>query len=335
MISFGVIFDAIKSSQNVILSGHIMPDGDSLGSMLALGIVLKNLGKDVTMVSYDPVPGNLTFLPGVQGVITGELGLKKNYDTFIMVDCSAPDRLGPYQELLKGSMTTINIDHHPGNKIAAGINYVDVEAAATGEIIYDMFLQLNIKICPDVAICLYTAIITDTGSFRYENTRPSTHRRVAHLMECGIAPAKLNELIYDQRSWPSLMLLRDVLHSMKFSSCGKVAWVSVFRHDLKKANASDEHTEGIINYPRSIKGVKVAIIFRELEAGVFKVGFRSKGKVDVNQLASRLGGGGHIKAAGCIVRGDFRTVSLKVVDMAIDAVRKINDSGYDDDERCN
>lgn len=316
------VFEVMKSGKNFIICGHIMPDGDSLGSMLALGGVLKKLGKDVTMVCFDPVPDNLTFLPGIEHLLVGERELGKDFDTFVMVDCSSPDRLGPYNKLLARSLTTVNIDHHPGNSIHARLSYVDSRAAATGEIIYDMLRQAKININPDVAACLYTAIITDTGSFRYENTTPDTHRRVAHLIECGIQPGKLNELIYDQKSLPSLMLLRDALQTLEFSACGKVAWISVFRCNLEKVNARDEHTEGIINYPRSIKGVEVAILFRELESGVFKVGFRSKGKVDVNRLASRFGGGGHVKASGCIMKGKFEIISREVVDAALSAVKK-------------
>lgn len=314
------LMEVLNSRQNLILCGHIMPDGDSLGSMLALGKVLEGAGKNVIMASFDPVPDNLTFLPGVDKIHTGDREFEEQYDTFVMLDCSSPDRLGPYAKLLNRDLLTVNIDHHPGNTIRAGYTYVDPAAAATGEIIYDMLIHSGCNISSEVAACLYTAIITDTGSFRYENTTPATHRRVAELMECGIEPAKLTELIYDQKSMPAILLLRAALQTLEFSKCRRVAWISVFRKTLEEVNARDEQAEGIINYPRSIKGVEVAILFRETEPGVFKVGFRSKGEVDVQCLASKFGGGGHVRASGCIVRGEFRDICKQVVNAAVNAV---------------
>jgi len=315
------IVNVIKTRQSFILCGHIMPDGDSLGSMLALGKVLESFGKRVTMVSFDPVPDNLTFLPGTERLLIGDRELHGGFDAFVILDCSTPDRLGPYRKILEWDLITINIDHHPGNSIHAHFEYIDSRAAATGEIIYDMLVQSGLTVSPDVAVCLYTAIITDTGSFRYANTTPATHRRVAALMECGIQPGRINELIYDQKPLPSLLLLRAALQTLQFSACKKVAWITVFRRTIEEVNARDDHTEGIINYPRSIKGVEVAIFFRELEPDVFKVGFRSKGKVDVNRLASQFGGGGHVKASGCILKGKFENISRKVVEAAVNAVR--------------
>lgn len=322
MASLNSIMDFIKSRQSFILCGHIMPDGDSLGSVLALGKVLKEMGKDVTMVSFDPVPDNFTFLPGIEHLIIGDKELDKNYDAFVVLDCSVPDRLGPYGRILDWDLTVINIDHHPGNSIPADYNYIDPGAAATGEILFDMLVQSNVNISPDVATCLYTAIITDTGSFKYENTTPATHRRVADLIECGIQPGKLNAMIYDEKPLPSLLLLRAALQTLKLSDCGRVAWITVLRRTLEEVSARDEHTESLINYPRSIKGVKIAILFRELKSGVFKVGFRSKGDVNVNELAAKFGGGGHAKASGCVLKGKIENIIREVVAAAVDEVRE-------------
>ncbi len=320
------ITSVIRSWHSFLLCGHIMPDGDSLGSMLALGKVLEQMGKQVTMVSFDPVPDNLTFLPGIDCLHTGQREFNQDFDVFMMLDCSSPDRLGPYYKMLQRELITVNIDHHPGNTIEAEYTYVDFQAAATGEIVYDMLLYLGANITTDVAACLYTAIITDTGSFRYENTTPTTHRRVADLMQCGIEPAKLNEFIYDQKSLPAILLLRAALQTMQFTKCKRVAWISVFRKDLAEAGACDEHAEGIINYPRSIKGVKIAILFRELEPGVFKVGFRSKGEVDVNRLASDFGGGGHVRASGSTLRGTYEDICNEVLSEAINLLQAADGS---------
>lgn len=314
------IMNLIKAGHRFVLSGHVMPDGDSLGSVLALGEVLEEMGKEVTMLCYDPVPDNYTFLPGAGKLLTGDRQLGGNYDAFIVLDCSVPDRLGPYDRLLGQVPLVINIDHHPDNSIPGDYNYVDPSAAATGEILFDMLRGSGRSLSPGVATCLYTAIITDTGSFQYENVTPATHRRVADLIEYGVDIGKVNSMIFDQKPLSSILLLREALQTLQFSDCGRVAWITVFRHTLEKVKARDEHTENLINYPRSISGVKVAILFRELENGVFKVGFRSKEDIDVNRLATRFGGGGHKKASGCLLHGKFEDIINKVVTAALDAV---------------
>ncbi|MCF8012032.1 MAG: bifunctional oligoribonuclease/PAP phosphatase NrnA [Clostridiales bacterium] len=318
MNSLEEIITVINKNNKFVLCGHIMPDGDSLGSVLALGIVLKSLGKQVTMVSKDPVPDNLTFLPGLNELIIGDKEFDEDYyDVGIILDCSVPDRMGDYERILDWNIITINIDHHPDNGISADYNYVDFKAAAAGEILYDMMMQAEMDINIDAAVCLYTAIITDTGSFQYENTTPSTHRRIADLLEKGIQPGIINVLIFDQKPLPSLFLLRNVLQTLKISECGRIAWMSVFKGDLDRVNARDEHTESLINYPRSIKGIEVAILIRELDPGVFKISFRSKGAVNVNNLAGKFDGGGHVKASGCILKGDFRKIENKLVNTAL------------------
>lgn len=315
-----VIMDVIKSRNSFIICGHIMPDGDSLGSVLALGMVLEQSGKRVTMVCSDPVPENLAFMPGVERLVIGNDPIDDKVDAFIMLDCSVTDRLGAFSAMLKPEITTINIDHHPDNNIPADYNYIDPQAAATGEIVFDMLISSGQNISREVAICLYTAIVTDTGSFRYENTTSATHRRIAELIECGLEPGRLNELIYDQNSVQSVLLLRTALQGLKFTPCGKVAWMVVTRNMLEEVNALNEHTESLINYPRSIKGVEVAILFKEMEPGIFKVSFRSKGKVDVNKLAAIFGGGGHVKASGCVLKGEISEVTASVINTTEKAV---------------
>jgi phosphoesterase RecJ-like protein len=318
------IAQAIDQADNVLICGHVMPDGDSLGSMLALGLVLEKLGKKVTMGGADRAPAIYEFLPGVDRYVAGGPPAGE-YDTFIVLDCSVPERLGSgYQELLSSGMVVINLDHHAGSKSFGTYRYIDPSAAAVGEIVFDLFNIMKVDIPIEAAICLYTAIVTDTGSFQYENMRPNTHRRVAILLEIGVPAAQINQVLYEEKPRAVLDLLGLALNTISLSPCGKVCWMTVTRKLLSSAGAEDEHTEGLVNYARSIRGVQVGILFRETEDGDFKISFRSKGIVDANRLAAMFDGGGHPRAAGCVMRGNLAEIQGKVVNEAVLAAGGIN-----------
>lgn len=315
---------AIDHAEHVLICGHVLPDGDSLGSMLALGLVLEKLGKRVTMGGADRAPSIYGFLPGVDRYVAGGPPAGA-YDTFIVLDCSVPERLGSgYQELLSSGMVVINLDHHTGSRSFGTYRYIDPAAGAVGEIILDLFDLMKVDIPIEAAICLYTAIVTDTGSFQYENTRPHTHRRVAKLLEIGVPAAQINQKLYEEKPKVVLDLLGLALGTLSLSPCGKVCWMTVTRKLLSSAEAEDEHTEGLVNYARSIKGVQIGILFREIEDGDFKISFRTKGIVDANRLAAMFDGGGHQRAAGCVMRGNLAEIQGEVVKAAVLAAGGIN-----------
>lgn len=302
---------AIRRSENVLICGHIIPDGDCLGSILALGLSLEALGKKVVMAGPDPIPGIYEFLPGAGRFQTGPPP-DGNYDTLIILDCSTPERLGRgYQDLLAKQTVIINIDHHVGNCILGTYCYIDTDAAAVGEIIFDLLKFMQVNISFEAAINLYTAIVTDTGSFQYDNVTPGTHRRAAALLELGVQGFQINVALHEERPKAALVLLGEALHTLTIAPGGKVCWMTVTQEMLKKAGAVDEHTEGLINYCRSIKGVEVGLLFREVLKGTYKVSLRSK-NIDVNQLAAQFGGGGHTKAAGCVLKGNLKDVQAQV-----------------------
>lgn len=311
------ISNVLAGSSRVLLCGHIVPDGDCLGSVAALGMVLEKMGKKVTMASPDPLPEMLMFLPGADRFCV-DCGAGGDYDTFVALDCSVPDRLGAFRHYLEKRLVTVNIDHHI-NKTAgfAQYNYLDTGAAATGEILVELVDIMGSGLDRDVATCLYVAIITDTGSFQYENTSPETFRRAARLVETGIPAAMINSLLYEEKPLKTIQVLGAALENLKISPRGKVAWVVVDRGLLSRFSASDEHTDGLVNFVRTIRGVEVAILFRETEPGKYKVGFRSKGKVNVHRLASQFGGGGHVRASGCVLRGDLQQIVESVVHEAV------------------
>ncbi|MDD2444290.1 MAG: bifunctional oligoribonuclease/PAP phosphatase NrnA [Desulfotomaculaceae bacterium] len=309
----------IERAQRVLICGHVTPDGDSFGSTLALGLTLEQLGKTVTLAGPDPVPEIYKFLPGVERFVTGPPPDGK-YDTFIVLDCSTPERLGEgYRDLLHRDMVTVNIDHHIGSADFGEYRYVDPHAAAVGEIVFDLFGLMGVKISPEAAICLYIAIITDTGSFQYDNTTPGTHRRVAKLLEIGIPATPANIRVYEEKPRAFLRLLGAALNTLSESPCGRVCWMTITRDIILNAGAEDEHAEGLVNYTRRIKGVEVGLLFRETAAGSYKISFRSKYFVDVNKLAAIFGGGGHLRAAGCVIQGDLNKIRKEVVAAAIRA----------------
>jgi len=317
MSSLKDIARAISAAERILICGHVMPDGDCLGSALALSLTLKQLGKQVTTAGPDPVPEVYEFLPGFQDFRVGSPP-EGEYDLLIVLDCPVPERLGNgYCELPLRNMVVVNIDHHSGSSSFGTFSYVDPKAAAVGEIIFDLFDLMQVDISLDAAICLYTAIATDTGSFQYDSTTPATHRRVARLLEIGVSVSRVNLHLYEEKSRAAQLLLGAALNTLSFSSCGKVAWMTVTRDMLRGTGAGDEHTEGIVNYARSIKGVEVGMLFHELSDGRCKISFRSKENVDVNRLAALFGGGGHSRAAGCVISGELKTIEDKVVAAAV------------------
>ncbi|GBF32677.1 3'-to-5' oligoribonuclease A [Desulfocucumis palustris] len=317
MNSLTEIAGVLRNSRKVILCGHVMPDGDCLGSVAALGAALEQMGKDVTLASPDPVPEIYGFLPVMGKFLIGEKPLSGEYDTFIILDCSVPERLGKLKSLLERDMVFVNIDHHKGPGDFAGYNYIDDSAAATGEIVMDLIDLLNAGITGDIAVSLYVALSTDTGSFQYENTTPGTLKKAARLMEAGIHSTWININLYEERPLVILRVMEKALENMEISPCGKVAWTSIDKSTLNSMAARDEHTDGLINIVRTIKGVEIAIFFREITSGKFKVSFRSKSRVDVRLLAGKFGGGGHVRASGCVLEGDVDGIKKMVVAAAL------------------
>jgi phosphoesterase RecJ-like protein len=316
MTNLSDIAAVIRRSENLLICGHIIPDGDCLGSVLALGLSLEAMGKKVVMAGPDPIPAIYEFLPGIDRFQTGPPP-DGAYDTFIALDCSVPGRLGKgYQDLLAKQPVIFNIDHHTGNCILGTYSCINTDASAVGEIIFDLLKIMQVDISREIAINLYTAIVTDTGSFQYDNVTPGTHRRAAELLELGVPGFQINVALHEEKPKAALVLLKEALNTLTMSHCGKVCWMTVTLEMLKKAGAADEHTEGLINYCRSIKGVEVGLLFREVLEGTYKVSLRSK-NIDVNKLASQFGGGGHTKAAGCVLRGVLQeiqdTVTKEVV----------------------
>ena len=307
------IVKAFKKYDDFILSTHVNPDGDGIGAEIALGFGLRQLGKKVTISNSDPFPENYEFLP-TGGLLKEKDSIKASYAVAVSLECPGLDRVGKLKKVFLRSKKIINLDHHPSNDYFGDFNYVDDKAAAVGEQVYNILLGLGVKIDLDIANCLYTSLLTDTGSFAYSNTTKKTHQIVVELMDYGVNPSEIYENVYEVSSLGKIQLLGKALNSLHTDKKRGVAWITLMKDSFDKTGASYGDSEGIINYARSIKGVNVAMSFIELQNGRVKISFRSKrDDIDVNKIAVSFKGGGHKRASGAVIEGSMKEVKEKVL----------------------
>lgn len=306
--------ELLQSSNTIILTAHVQPDGDCLGSMLALNQYLVSLGKNVRMVLDDDVPALYKFLPGYQSILKPTARVV-SADLLIVLDASDIERIGKVKEYVEAPI--LNIDHHVSNTKFADYWYIDQRSAATGEIILQLLTLLNATITTDMATCLYTAIATDCGFFRYANTTVQTMRYAADLMEYGAKPNLISEYM-ESKPLESILTLAKVLETLELHHHGKIATIKILPDTLSTL----DNTEGFINYPRVIDGVEIAIMFKVMSNDTIRISFRSKA-VDVSQLALAFGGGGHARAAGCAIMGRIDDVMKEVLQVAIEQLAEV------------
>lgn len=297
------LFELIKKAKTVAIAGHIHPDGDCLGAMLGLKHYLENQGKEVTVLAdCSDVPENYSFLPGFDSIT--EKPPFFVYDLFIAVDVPNSRRLGRFQTLFKQAKYTANIDHHPDNEQFADVNIVFEDFSSTSEIVFWLFRYMNVKINFDIAECLYVGIVTDTGRFQYSNTGPSTFDAARQLVEAGVVPVAIFRKVYENIKPEVLRLLGVVLERVKNQD--GFFWSYFTREDLERYGVSAAETENFVDYIRSIRGVRVAALFKSItDEQKWKVSLRSRGEVNVQKLSARFNGGGHYEAAGCEVSGSL------------------------------
>lgn len=309
------ITSLLQKENNYLIASHLNPDGDSVGSLLALGIALMETGKKVTLTTIDPVPYKYRFLPGSHLIKEWKEVNDREYNYLIVLDCSDLSRLEPLSQDLFVRERMINIDHHVSNEFFAEYNYVDTGAGSVGEIIFELLKKMNIKITSDMALCLYVAVCTDTGSFRYSNTSARTHRIAAQLLELGVEPVYMTHKIYENISKEGMLLIKEALNTLSFDCRDKIAYITITKAIMEKTGAREEDTEGIINYTRNIRGVEIGILFREICKEKTRVGFRSR-SINVSELAGMFNGGGHPLAAGCQVNRNLAETKREVLKMA-------------------
>jgi len=311
----------IKKFNKFLISSHINPEGDSIGSQIALASLLRRLGKEVIILNESPLPHTLRFMKGTENILK-EMPKDFNFQALIILDCPDLGRIGKVKDSFSKEYPIINIDHHISNVNFGKFNWVEPELSSAGEMIFGLFKAFRLRIQLDEAIALYVAIMTDTGSFKYTNTSSMTHRIIAELVDIGVKPYEVYSKIYEASSLEDTNLLGEALQTLRLTDDCKIAWMWVTKEMLKKTKASLEGTEGIINFARAIESVEVAVLFRETGTeDRIKVSFRSKGRVDVNKLAAFFGGGGHMNASGCSVSGKMEEAEKKVLEKAREMVK--------------
>jgi len=307
------LLNIIKKSNSLLIAGHINPEGDSLGSSLALALGLKKLGKRVSVLSRDPVPETLRFLPSSR--LVKHSPPKMKVDLLIIVDCNELSRTG----LKNFNANNIAvIDHHilPSNaskqdfykKLAA--MHVDPDSAAAGVLVYKVLKGLNVPMDKSIATNLYTAILTDTGGFRYSNASAESLLIASHLVAAGASPWSISKELYENTPFKSMKLLGYALSTLERKN--GIAWININSTMFQKTGTTAEDCEDFVDFPRKIRGTEVAVFFRQDKKNLFKLSLRSKGKVNVQKIAKSFGGGGHAAAAGCSVEGTFQEVQTKV-----------------------
>lgn len=310
------IIKVLKAGKKFAVAIHINPDGDAIGSQLAFVRALKKMGKEAIAYMQAPIPDNYRFLPGSESIKIVD-SLPESFDTLVCLDIPELDRLGKFEESVKGFKRIINIDHHICNARYGIVNISETSASATAELVYHIIKRLDIEIDVEMAVCLYTGIVTDTGSFQYRNTTAEAHRVVADLIENGVRAEKVTREVYEARNLSQVKLLGLTLETMSFSADGRISWLWVTKKMKDLVGSQPNDTEGFVNYARSVKGVEVAVFFEELDDANIKISLRSKiSRVDVNKVAHKFGGGGHPAAAGAVVSGtpeEIEEMILKII----------------------
>jgi bifunctional oligoribonuclease and PAP phosphatase NrnA len=312
------IRDEILARQRFLITSHLKPDGDSIGSQVALAFALRALGKEVRLVNCDPAQPGLLPFPGVSDIeiasqVDGE------FDAVIVLECGELARAGVAG--LEGFFI-INIDHHPGNAMYGAVNWFDAGAAACGEMVFDVIRSLNVPLTREMATHIYVAILTDTGSFHYSGLSPRTFDICRLALEAGADPVWIARAVYDSNNIGRIRLFAAVLSTIELDPSGRLATIRMDREMARATGGSYDDTEGLINEPLTVKSIEAVAFFKEWDPGVFRVSFRSKGEIDVRTVAQQFGGGGHKNAAGCTVPGDLAAVCAKVVPLVQAAIER-------------
>lgn len=307
------LLDLIRNSNEIAVISHINPDGDSIGSIMGLGLALKQIHQNVKIFICDDIPKKYQFIPGIDIVKQYKPEEPIDFDLCFVLDCAEKARLGNSEKILEKSKKVINVDHHVSNNFYGDINIVDTEASSTSEIVYSLIKEnLQLRIDASIATCLYIGIVTDTGRFIYDNTSAYTHKIVAELLDLGINLQEIVVHIYQTKSENSVRLLGHILSNMDIIYNGKVAMLFITSDLLKQFSVHHSEIDGMIDYARDIEGVEVAIMLKNLDSNRVRVSFRSKNNVDVNKLAREFNGGGHRKASGATVEGSLEQVKKQV-----------------------
>ena len=302
----------LEQAQEFLITAHVDPDGDAVGSCLGLLLALRHRGKEGHVILDSPLPDSLTFLPESEGIRSPDQVTKRFPHAFVL-DSSSLERVGRVatQNLTPDARIAV-IDHHWGNGGFGAPRLVNPEASATAELVYDLLESWRVPFSPEIATCLYTWILSDTGGFRFANTSARTLRVSARLVEHGVNAATVAEAIYATKTAPSLRILGLALASLETKSGGTIGAMTISRAMFDQAGAKPEDADGIVQYAKALAGARVGVLIQEVTPGEIRASLRSDGTVDVNEVASHFGGGGHRNAAGLRVRGVLEEVRSQI-----------------------
>lgn len=304
-----------KEHKTFLVTSHIHLEGDALGSELAMASLLRRLGKKVKVVNDDVAPPEYSFLPGLNSIrrLNGPI----DYDAAVFVDCSDVSRAGKVSKILDPSKCLINVDHHISNSRFGNVNWVEPEASSASEMVFNIFKAMRLPLSTQEATLLYAGIMTDTGSFKYSSTKSSTHRAAAELLERNLNAYDIYRRVHENMSIDIIRAIGKIIESLRLSASKKVAWLVVPHQLIRRHPGLGELTDSIIHFARSLEGVEIALLFKEVRrAQEVRVNLRSRGKADVNALAGLFGGGGHKMASGCTIKGTLQASVKRLVQAA-------------------
>ena len=307
-----IAVDRLRRARRALLTSHRNPDGDAIGSELALAELAAAFEVETVIVNRDPIPATLSRLPGVASIRVADTlpdDFPAGFDLVVTVECPGLDRIG-FDGLDR--VAILNIDHHLANPAYGEVNYLDEEAPAVGEMVWRMFRAAGIEPSPEAATNAYVALVTDTGDFRYGNARPRAFRTAAEMVAAGADPPIVSEWVHEGRTASSVRLLGEALATLRFGCGGRLASLQVDPAAFARAGADHSDTDEIINTPRTVAGVEAVLFCKQWEPGTVKVSLRSRGSVDVRKVAASFGGGGHTNAAGCSVEGEIDDVRRRL-----------------------
>lgn len=309
----GPAVERLRLAHRILLTSHMSPDGDAVGSELALAALARTLGVGTVIVNRDPAPAGLDEIPGSEEIHIRdslEEDLLAGIDLVVTLEC--PDLGRPGFDGLD-RWPILNIDHHKGNARYGEVNYLDTEAPAVGEMVWRMFRHAGTDPTAEAATAAYVALSTDTGDFRYSNVTPRAHRAAEEMVAAGARPEEISEWVHERRTAGSIRLLGEALQTLELPADGRIAVMWVDPAAFDRAGAAPADTDDLINVPRTIAGVRIAAFFKQWESETVRVSLRSKGTLDVRSVAAHFGGGGHTNAAGCTIHGSLPEARREVV----------------------
>jgi bifunctional oligoribonuclease and PAP phosphatase NrnA len=312
------VVELIENKHNFAITTHVRPDGDGIGSSLGLCWLLRSLGKEAEVIVSDGIPATYHTLPGADEIVhVSEINGK--YDAVFVIECSdieRPNIINLDQQF------TVNIDHHSTCEHFGTINWIDPTASAVGEMIYNLCKAIGGRISPEIAECLYMALVTDTGSFHFPNTTDRTLKVASELVKAGVKPAKISEAVYNSYPWSRIELMSRVLATVRRDATGRVAWMRQTLEMRETTGMADGDNNGFVNIPLAAKEIVASIYMREVRPHFYRVSLRSKGVINVARVAEKFGGGGHKNAAGCRVEGEWDECERQIVAAVIEAVNE-------------